>query len=107
MTTVIRRRSEKSESSIKSEIKRYLESKGAYWSMVAGGTYSKTGDPDIIACYKGHFVAIEAKTSIGKQRELQMVREKEIKNAGGIYLLARSVDDVRGCLEVIDNVAVG
>lgn len=87
------------ESILKREMKKYLQSKGAFWSMVAGGSYAKPGDPDIISCYKGKFIAIEAKTPTGRQSDWQKLRQREIEDAGGIYILARSVDDVKKILE--------
>lgn len=83
------------EGQLKKDIKDYLKSVGAFWSMVTGGAYSKEGDPDIVACYKGHYIAIEAKTYVGRMSSIQMVRRSQILDAGGIHVCARSVDDVR------------
>ncbi len=87
------------ESVIKKKIKEYLREIGAFWSMIQGGAYSKPGDPDIVVCYQGMYIGIEAKTPTGRQSEIQKVREKEIKEAGGIYILARSVEDVQEVIE--------
>lgn len=83
------------EAELKKAIKKYLDDIGAYWSMVKGGAHSKPGDPDMIACIGGHFVGIEAKTYEGVQSNIQRLRQKQIEEAGGIYILARSVDDVK------------
>lgn len=83
------------EAQIKRDIKRYLESVGAFWSAVKGGAHSKTGDPDLIACHQGRYYGIEAKTDIGRQSEWQKLRQAEIEKAGGVYILARSVEDVK------------
>ena len=66
---------------------------------VTGGGYSKPGDPDLIACFRGRYVAIEAKTPTGAQSPIQKKRMKEIQEAGGIYILARSVEDVAEVIE--------
>lgn len=87
------------ESVLKRDIKDYLKSIGAYWSMVAGGAFAKTGDPDMIACWQGRYYAIEAKTPTGRQSQWQKIRQKQIEEAGGAYILARSVDDVREVIE--------
>lgn len=87
------------ESQIKKEIKKYLESIGAFWSAVTGGGYSKPGDPDLIACFHGRYIAIEAKTPTGVQSPIQKKRMAEIKEAGGVYILARSVEDVAEVIE--------
>ena len=83
------------EAEIKKKIKDYLKEKGAFWSAVKGGAHTKPGDPDLIVCYKGKFIGIEAKTPTGVQSPMQKLREQQIKDAGGIYILARSVDDVK------------
>lgn len=91
------------ESRLKKTLKKYLNERGAYWAMVAEGAYAKIGDPDIIACFKGHFIAIEAKTYEGSQSDWQKIREREIKASGGIYILARSVQDVEAVLNEIES----
>lgn len=53
------------------------------------------GIPDILACFRGRMVGIEVKTDTGKQRPEQKAWQEKIETAGGLYLLARSVDDVQ------------
>lgn len=79
---------------IKKDIKTYLTGIGAFWSIVQGGSYSKPGDPDIVACVKGRYVGIEAKTPTGKLSELQKVRGAEIEKAGGIWMVVTSKEAV-------------
>lgn len=69
--------------------------------MVTGGPFSKPGDPDMVVCYRGVYLAIEAKTPTGRLREDQKIRQKEIEAAGGIYLVARYVEDVEDALRRI------
>lgn len=66
---------------------------------VPGGTYGKKGIPDILVCYKGRYIAIEAKTHEGKFSKWQNTRKAQIEAAGGIVIYARSVDDVRRVIE--------
>ena len=89
------------ESEIKRKIKKYLDSVGAFWSAVTGGAYSKPGDPDLIACFRGRYIAIEAKTPRGVQSPIQKRRQREIMEAGGIYILARNTEDVEDVIEEI------
>lgn len=91
------------EGQLKKDIKDYLKEVGAFWSMVTGGAYSKEGDPDIVVCYKGCYIAIEAKTYTGKMSPIQTVRRTQIIDAGGIHICARSVDDVKKTIEKIDT----
>ena len=88
------------ESDIKRDIKRYLDGIGAYWCMIKGGAHSKPGDPDMVVCLRGMFIGIEAKTYDGVQSNIQKLRQKQIEQAGGTYILARSVNDVA---QVVDK----
>lgn len=89
------------EASLKSnDIKGYLKTvPDLFMHSVPGGAYGKKGAPDIVVCYKGHYIGIEAKTYDGVQSGWQKTRQKQIEAAGGIYILARTVDDVRCVLE--------
>lgn len=89
------------EKSIENKIKIYLKSIGAYYVKYFGNSFSQVGVPDILACYKGHFIGIEVKNEKGKTSPLQDYNLKEIKKAGGYSLVARSVEDVK---KVIDNI---
>lgn len=91
------------ESNIKFEIKAYLEYRGGFWSDVSGGAYSKPGDPDIVACYRGRYIGIEGKTDEGREAPEQVTRASQIEAAGGIRVLACSVYDVRDVLNDIDK----
>jgi len=54
------------------------------------------GSADIIGIgFGGKFVAIEVKTGKGKQSEYQKNFQNMIATQGGIYIVARSVQDVR------------
>lgn len=86
----------------KSEIRKFLSDSGAFWSNVQGGPGSKPGDPDIVVCYKGHYIGLEAKSENGVQSPIQKVRETEIIKAGGIYEIVRSVEDVKKVLESVE-----
>lgn len=74
----------------------YRQNSGAF-KTEAGGFYkfaSKNGLPDIVAIKDGKYVGIECKTKSGKQSEAQAQIEQAIIGAGGIYILARSLDDI-------------
>ena len=82
------------EQKIKAELKRYIESIGGYWASITGGPYSKPGDPDMVACIKGRFVAIEGKVPNAKLRPAQEERKLQIEDADGIYLVIHSRDEL-------------
>jgi len=56
------------------------------------------GVSDILACYKGQFIAIELKIGTRQTTRLQDLFLRKIRNAGGIACVCRSVDDVAKCL---------
>lgn len=89
------------EKNIENKIKSYLKSKGAYYVKYHGNQFSQVGVPDLLVCYKGNFIGIEVKNEIGKTSPLQDVNILNIKKAGGLAFVARSVEDVQ---KVIDNI---
>lgn len=89
------------ESALKKEIKNYLKSVGAYYMMVPGGAYGTNGSPDMVVCYKGRFIAIEGKAAFGTQSGWQKLRQSQIETSDGIYILARSVEDVEKVIRTL------
>lgn len=57
------------------------------------------GSGDIMGCYRGRAVAIECKASRGRQRKTQQDFQIAWEAAGGLYILAKSLDDVLRGLE--------
>lgn len=83
------------EKKVEDKIKRYLDSLGAYHVKIHGSAFMPAGTPDILACINGRFVAIEVKRpSGGVVSELQKLKLKQIEHAGGVGIIARSVQDV-------------
>ncbi len=60
--------------------------------------YGLVGSPDILACIKGRMVGIECKVGRDWQRHPQKQFAAALERAQGVYILARSVDDVRARL---------
>lgn len=60
--------------------------------------YGVPGQADIFCIIKGRFVAVEVKTNTGRQSDKQKLWQRNVERAGGIYILARSVDDVTRAL---------
>ena len=63
-----------------------------------GGQYGTAGIPDIIMCYKGHFIGLEAKVGKNQPTKLQTATIEQIRKAGGTAVVVRSVDDVKTVL---------
>ena len=95
------------ESRLKSDIKAYLKGEGIYWCMIQGGAFSKPGDPDMVVCAKGRFIAIEGKTYDGRLSDIQIFRKGQIEASGGRYVVARTVDDVQRVIEDVRKEAKG
>ena len=65
------------------------DAKRGFWR-----TSSKRGIPDLLCCYKGKFIGIEVKTATGRLRPDQISFREALELAGGVFILARSVEDV-------------
>jgi hypothetical protein len=57
--------------------------------------YTRRGWPDICLIAHGTFYGIEVKSDNGKLRPEQEELGKEIGKNGGVYIVARSIDDVQ------------
>ena len=62
--------------------------------------YGLPGSSDILACIHGRFVGIEAKVGKDRQRTNQSDFATALRQAGGVYILARSVGDVLNTLQL-------
>lgn len=82
------------EKQVENQIKKWLEKNSHWYFKVHGGPFQKVGVPDIIACVKGKFVAIEVKRpNGGVVSKLQQVQMKQIKACGGVVGVARSLNE--------------
>ena len=53
------------------------------------------GAADILACVRGRAVAVETKSTRGKQQPEQVVFQRAWERGGGLYVLARSLQDMQ------------
>lgn len=84
------------ENKVKAAIKKYLAAKGAYYCMPMGTGYGSSGIPDFLCCYKGYFVAIEAKAP-GKRAnttEMQRAHIANILSHGGRAVVVDNVEQL-------------
>lgn len=93
------------ESKVKDKIHRVLKAVGAYAVNYIGGQYAKSGTPDILVCYKGRFIGIEAKAGDNKPTQLQMNALQAIDAAGGLALVINenNITYLIGCLHDIES----
>jgi penicillin-binding protein-related factor A (putative recombinase) len=88
------------EKDITNKILKYLKTQDkCYCFKEHGGSYGSAGIPDIICCYHGRFVAFEVKTEKGKTTKLQEVNIRNIREACGVALVVRSLDEVKDALK--------
>lgn len=86
----------RNEKKIENEIKKYITSRGGLCYKIHGGDlYQETGIPDLLVCWKGLFFGIEVKAPGGKPSAIQLAQGVRIKKAGGHFIIARSVEDVK------------
>ena len=82
------------ETSTKYAIKDYLNLKGVFnWYNLAGMGAMK-GIPDMFALHKGVLYGIEVKAPKGKVSDHQADFLVRLNRAGGVPIVARSLDDV-------------
>lgn len=88
------------EKNIQKAILNYLKTlPDGHFVKISQGKYSSRGVADILGCLNGRFVAIEVKAAAGKVTPLQEQFGRQVRDAGGVFLVARSVDEVRRFIE--------
>lgn len=92
-----------SETTIKQQIKQYLDMHSIFNFHIYNTLGSYKGSPDKIFIYKGVTVYCEIKKPNGKQSEYQKQFQVDVERSGGKYLLAFKVEDVIACIEEIKN----
>lgn len=66
--------------------------------------YGAVGSPDIIGLLpNGRFLGVECKVGKRKQTPDQVAFGEAITNSGGVYIVARTVDDVADMLDANTN----
>lgn len=71
------------EKKVKMRVSKILDEHGVYYFYPATGGFGRSGVPDIVACYKGHFIAIECKAGNNAPTALQIRELNRIESAGG------------------------
>ena len=89
------------EGKVKKKVKEYLKEIGAWYYMPVSNGMGRVGCPDILVCYKGHFMAFETKAP-GKIKNVTPNQEREINDIIRANGLALVVDDVEQVKEAIN-----
>ena len=69
------------------QIRKHLESLGAWILKTYSNGVQRAGVPDLLCCVNGYFVAIEVKSEKGKPSALQIWNIEKIREAGGIAIV--------------------
>ncbi len=67
-------------------------------------SYQAQGEPDLIACYKGHYLAFETKSKGNNPTPLQEYKLSEIRKAGGIAIPTYSLQEVEEVLNELSEI---
>lgn len=85
-------------------IKKLIRSRGGWCVKIHGGPYQDAGTPDLLACYKGRFIAIEVKTARGVARPEQKATQRAITASGGYAIITHLIGEVADVLDEIDGI---
>jgi hypothetical protein len=103
----------KAENAVTKSVVEFLTVNGAEIQRVQTGVIpshgryihcAQTGTADLLGSFRGYAIAIEMKAPNGKPpTDEQQDFEHRWRMAGGVYVVARSVDDVRWLLRLPDR----
>jgi len=85
----------KAETVLRNNIKRKLQTMGAYVVHVHGDESNASGTPDLLICYRGIFIGLEVKDPHERTpvTELQKLKLLKITEAGGYGFVCKSIDE--------------
>lgn len=76
------------EAKVKKKVKQILDKVNCYYFFPATGGYGKSGVPDVIVCFRGHFIGIECKAGKNMPTALQAHEMKKIEfNEGSVCVI--------------------
>lgn len=93
------------ERAVKKTVVKLLTRYGAYNFYPVASGFGRSGIPDIVACYKGRFIAIECKAGKNTTTALQELELSRIREAGGHALVINesNIEDLAILLESIHD----
>jgi Holliday junction resolvase len=93
------------EGKVKDAVTKILREFDAYYFFPVTGGFGHSGVPDIVACYRGYFIAIECKAGKGKTTALQDQQIEKIRTAGGVAIIVNEdeVAMVKLTLETVES----
>ena len=91
------------ETYLQRSIRTLIQKRGGYAIKQHGSMISEPGIPDILACYKGFFLAIEAKEVGNTPSKQQGIHIRNIQKSCGITCVIWDIDKLKIVLDIIDN----
>ena len=91
------------EKKVKNKVVKYLKAWDAYYFFPATGGYGRSGVPDVIACRKGQFIAIECKAGSNKPTELQKREIENIQKAGGYAIVINETNELE-LIKILESI---
>ena len=93
------------EKKVKDVVTKILKEFNAYYFYPATGGFGRSGVPDIIVCFNGHFIGIECKAGSNTTTALQDRELANIDKAGGTAMVVNetNIARVREVLDAFSN----
>lgn len=91
------------EARLSRQIRTWLNNQGHFAFKIHGGPTMMAGLPDLIACVHGRFLGIEAKMPGNTASIRQKYVHGLIERAGGVVVIAYSLEDVQNAVVGIAN----
>lgn len=107
MMTMNGTKNKETESSFQSKAEKMIRSMGGYVVKVHVSAYQNQGTPDILVCYRGLFIGFELKVDRNTLSDLQKLRIRQIRNAGGIAKGIYSLEEIEETLYEIQRLQPG
>lgn len=93
------------ESLVKRKVIAILKEHDAYYAMPVASGFGNVGVPDILACYRGHFLGIECKAGKGKPTALQVSNLDQISRSGGVAMVINE-DNLQALKDALNRIAL-
>ena len=91
------------ESTLQSQVKKYVESRGGIVYKNQATLYSSAGFPDMTVIYRGVFIGLEHKVKGNYPSAIQKAWNHKLVNAGAFSIVDYSVDDVKEVMDKVDD----
>lgn len=95
------------ESAFQKEAINLIASMGGYVIKIHVSAYQSQGEPDLVCCYRGRFVAFELKVDDNKPSTLQLEKIADIKRAGGVALPVYNINEIKETLYELSRIQQG